>query len=297
MARLKTLKDSDNEAAADVADNAAATPDAAPEAATETVEGSSAEATAESVTGDAPVPVPVPAPATTDASLSPALPATDNDPPAPAQPAPPADDGPIAEAQAAATAALERADRAEADFLAQSDKLAAANARIASLQEDLKAGQNTIDQLTATIAQRDAQIAVLGIAAPAPAIVTSIARPEPGEVLKLPEDGASAKWSEVSNALDQGAVLVLVLVNDSGAVQPFPAIIGGKALFTVQGNTLLYAGVIDLAPETALATVRHAVLLNDKGNVLSTCRLGALLIGGGGNSALIPGNNLRFAFA
>ncbi|WP_298164566.1 hypothetical protein [Novosphingobium sp.] len=203
---------------------------------------------------------------------------------------------PIAVAQAAASDALARVDDVQAEYLAQSDKLAAANAQVASLTDDLKDREARIDALTATLAQRDAQIAALGAAPPAPVAETTIKRPKVGKALKLPEEGEYAKWGDVSDLLDAGDLTVLVLADDNGVVQPYPAVIGGKALFTPQASSLLFGGMIQLEPEMDQVTLRFAVLLDAGGKVLSVCRLGALLIGGGGLSAMIPGNNLRFSF-
>lgn len=96
--------------------------------------------------------------------------------------------------------------------------------------------------------------------------------------------------------LDAGELAQVVLTDDSDLVQPYGPAIGGKAMFTVKDSALLFAPQIALEPEMEAVTVRHAVLLSGDGKVLSTCRFGALLIGGGGNSAAIPGNNVRFAF-
>ena len=192
--------------------------------------------------------------------------------------------------------AIARADRVDSEYLAQSDKLAAANATIARLNDDIKERDLALDKAMGDLAARDAQIAALG-ARPAPLEPTpAIKRPKVGKVLKLPEEDKFAPAREVMAALDAGEVLVMVLADDNGVVQPFPAVVGGKSMFTVRDSGLLYAAEIDLAPEIELVTVRHAVLLDADGKVLSACRFGALLIGGGGLSARIPGNNVRFNF-
>lgn len=296
MARLKTLTDGTNEAAA--VDPVASDP--APETTAQGEAAASAEEPApETVTGggtgeaDAD-PATAPAPAEVPADLAvPTDPALSADPGLPAHVAMNEVDALEAEVQRV-TAALEAA---HAEFLDQSDKLAAANAEIASLEADVGEKQAEIDRLTATVAQRDAQIAAMGSVPPPEPAEAGIFRVRAGDALTLPEDGAHAKWGDVLDSLDAGGLVQVALVGDAGIVQPWGPMVGGKALFAVRERGLLYAGAIDLLPELPEVTVRHAVLLDDKGDVLSTCRLGALLIGGGGNSALIPGNNLRFEFS
>ncbi len=194
--------------------------------------------------------------------------------------------------------ALDRAhatiDRMQGEYLAQSDRLAAVNARAASLEDEVTAKQGEIDALTKAVAERDAQIAALGSAPPPVPAEYAVHRPAAGDVLKGLDDFTPTE--DAIAYLDAGELLVMVLADDNGVVQPFAPAIGGKAMFTPHGGSLLYAPLIMLEPELPLVSVRYAVLLDDDGNVLSVCRLGAVLIGGGGLSAMIPGNNLRFNF-
>lgn len=291
MARLKTVIDGTTDGATDGASDAQAVDGVAGDAAPETAQGSAApeeageaEAAAEPVSeGDATQAEP-----TVVTEPDPALPApadgvaADDVPPVPLSPE-------LVQAHAAL-------DAAHAEYLAQSDKLAAANAQVVSLTEDLKDRDAQIDALTKTVAERDAQIAALNAAPPPPAAEATIKRPKVGKALKLPDEDQFAKWADVLADLDDGELLQVVLTDDSDLVQPFGPAIGGKAMFTVKESALLFAPQIALEPEMQAVTVRRAVLLDADGKVLSTCRFGALLIGGGGNSAAIPGNNVRFAF-
>lgn len=280
MARLKTVIEGSDEAAA--AQPVAG--DAAPEAAQDSAapaEAGAAEAAAEPVSEAqadvAPVPItddPVALLTSEVAGLT----------------------GELQASAAALETAHAKIDEVRGEFLDQSDKLAAANAQVVSLTEDLKDRDAQIDALTKTVAERDAQIAALNAAPPPPAAEATIKRPEVGNALKLPEEGQFAKWADVLADLDAGELAQVVLTDDSDLVQPYGPAIGGKAMFTVKDSALLFAPQIALEPEMEAVTVRHAVLLDAGGKVLSTCRFGALLIGGGGNSAAIPGNNVRFAF-
>lgn len=219
-----------------------------------------------------------------------------------------ADAAELADAEAALAAltaerdaAIERGDSLETDYLAQSDKLAAANAALAKAAGDLKEALETIDQVTGAKAQVEAQLAALGVAPPKPVRAVKIKRPEPGKALELPDESARAKGEDVAAALLDGEVLVLVLLDDAGRVQPYPAQVGGAELFTLHSPEIdpyvLFCAAIELRADMAHIEVRQAVLLDAKGTVLSSCRFGALLIGGGGNTALIPGNGLAFRFA
>ncbi len=285
MARLKTLKDSDETAAQDAVAGDVA-PETAPEgeaaAGEDGAPGEEAATEAVSVEG-------VSTSLDTNGEIAP-----DTNREAAPLPAPVND--PVALLTGEVEAAKSALDAAQAEYLAQSDKLAAANSQVASLTDDLKDREARIDALTATLAQRDAQIAALGAAPPAPVAEATIKRPKVGTALELPEEDDYAKWGDVAGLLDEGELVVLVLADDNGVVQPYPAVIGGKALFTAQAGSLLYGGMIQLEPEMDQVTLRFAVLLDAGGKVLSVCRLGALLIGGGGLSAMIPGNNLRFNF-
>ena len=311
MARLKTLKDGDETAIAGAGTDPVASepaPETAPAAEVATEEAPAGEGAAEPVSeegistddqGSAVHPEPAEGLDTNGAGVAgPEVIMTASDPALADAVAPaPADDvaaAPLPSELAVAHAAF---DAAQEEYLAQSDKLAAANAANASLQDDLKDRDAQILALTATIAQRDAQIAALGAAPPTPVAEAAIKLPKLGKVLKVPEEDGFAKWTDVLASLDDGALAVVVLADDNGVVQPFAPVVGGKALFTTQGDALLYAPLIALEPESDLVTMRFAVLLDAGGKVLSVCRLGALLIGGGGLSAMIPGNNLRFAFS
>lgn len=211
----------------------------------------------------------------------------------------PADPAPaIAALTAERDAALTRADKIETDYLVQSDKLAEVNAALEKAKNDNAEYATDTDKMRGTIAKLEAQIAALCAApAPAPAPVdVSIKRPKVGKELKLPEEGKRAKAEAVHSVLAAGAQLVMVLADDNGKVQPYPAQVGGTNMFTAHGTGLLFAGAIDLAPERDAVEMRFAVLLDVDGKVLAACRLGAMLLGGGGLSAMIPGNNLRFEF-
>ncbi|WP_226018114.1 hypothetical protein [Novosphingobium sp. FKTRR1] len=285
MARLKTLTDGADEA------TAAAVALTGETAATEgLLADGAAEAALAVAVEPAPEPAPV-APSPDDVSTSLGTSGERG-----GNPAAPSDADPIAAASAVASEARARADAVEAEYLAQSDKLATANATIASLRDKLSERDAALDNAQAAIAQRDAQIAALGASPIAPVAEVVIERPKVGKALKLPEDGERAAAADVMASLDAGGVVVMVLADDGAVVQPYPPAIGGKGLFTVHGSGLLYSGTIDLNPEIEQVTVRYAVLLDSAGKVLSTCRLGALLIGGAGLSAMIPGNNLRFDF-
>ena len=197
-------------------------------------------------------------------------------------------------------AAFARADTAETDYLVQSDHLAAANAARVKAEGELKAALEALDSANATKASLGAQLAALGAAPPPAPPETKIKRPKVGAVLKLPEEGARAKGAAVVAALEAGGALVMVLADDAGAVQPFAAQVGWQEMFLVHSPdarpTVLFAPNLELTAAMERIALRYVVLLDGHGKVLSSCRLGALLIGGGGLSALIPGNSLRFEF-
>lgn len=208
---------------------------------------------------------------------------------APANPA-------LAALMAERDAAVTRADTAEGDYLAQSDKLAEANAALVKFKAELAELTAAADKGLATITKLEAQVVALGAAPAEPEPTIEIKRPKPGKVLKLPEEGKRAKGDDVLGGLDAGGLLVLVLVDDNARVQSYAARVGGADLFAAQGGGLLFTGAIDLMPDLPPVEMRAAVVLDIDGKVLSSCRLGALLLGGGGLSAMIPGNSLRFEF-
>ena len=197
-------------------------------------------------------------------------------------------------------AAVLRGDQLEADYLAQSDKLAAANAALAASGDAHREALNEAERLAGLLAEREAALAKLG--APTPKVPKAVKwkLPKPGTVVAVPDEGERATSAEVTALFEDGAALALLLLGDDSAVQPFPAQLGGAEKFLLQspeaGATVLFAVAIELTAELPFIAVRHAVLLDAGGAVLSSCRLGAVLIGGGGNTALIPANNLRFEF-
>ena len=212
------------------------------------------------------------------------------------EPAAEAKDTALAALRVERDAALARADQAETDYLVQSDKLASANAELAKLAGQIKDRDAADDTAKATITKLEAQIIALGATPPAPPAELAIKRPKVGKELKLPEEGKRAKAADVLGLLGDGELLMVVLADDNARVQPFPAQVGGADLFTASGAGLLFAGAIELNQDAEATVMRHAVLMDAQGKVLSSCRLGALLLGGGGLSAMIPGNSLRFDF-
>lgn len=214
--------------------------------------------------------------------------------------APAAGDAPVDPAIAALTterdAAVARADQLETDYLAQSDILAEVNGKLFKAEGSLSEIAAAADTAQATIARLEAQIVALGAAPPAAPVEVLIKRPKPGKELKLPEAGNRAKAAAIQGLLADGALLMVVLVDDSGLVQPWPAAVGSAEMFTAAGERLLFAPAIALAPEMPAIEIRHVVLLDAAGKVLSACRYGALVLGGGGLSAMLASNTVLFEF-
>jgi hypothetical protein len=175
----------------------------------------------------------------------------------------------------------------------EGDTKAALTALIASraeLQDEITALKDKSAQASSDAGAQEAHV---------PAVAATIKAPKPGKVLKLPEEGARAKADAVAADLDGGAALGLVLTDDDGRVQPFPAQVGGRDIFLLTGGPgearILFGPPLSLGADLPPCTVRHAVLIDESGGVLSSCRFSADLIGGNGFSALIPGNNIQLA--
>jgi len=205
-----------------------------------------------------------------------------------------AEDPAVAALREERDAALARAEKAEADYLAQSDELAKANAALFAAKDENATG----DEDKARIAELEAQIAAMQAAQPTPPapVDVDIKYPKVGKALKIPEEGKRATAADVANLLAAGDVLVMVLTDSNGKVQDYAPQVGGPGLFIARDTGLMFGADIDLKPEMPRIELRFAVLLDAAGKVLSSCRLGALLIGGDGLSAMIPANNLRFDF-
>lgn len=216
----------------------------------------------------------------------------------------------VADLKAQRDAALQRADQAQQDAFAAHERADKAEAEVKALvgapvtpDPALAEKDKAIAELTAErdrglarVAELEALLADEGAVVTAQGDAPDVKRPRPGKVLTIPPEGKRATFSMASAWLADGGLTVVVLTDDRGAVQPYPALVGGQSLFTTVPSGLTCNAPIELTAEMERMEVRHAVLLASDGTVLTACRLGALLLGGGGLSALIPANNLLFTF-